>query len=62
MGDLRRDSAGSRPRALTHLAYNTIGRVRAESDVRDNDGRRGSAAPSDHLLSVVMDYVDAADP
>jgi len=60
VGNLRRDSAGSCPRALTHLAYNTMGRVQPESGVRDNDGWRGSAVPSDHLLSVVMDHVDVA--
>ncbi len=42
MGNLRRDSAGSLPRAFANLAYNTIGRVLPESGVRDNDGRRSS--------------------
>ena len=60
MGTLRRDSDGSHPRAFTHLSYNTMCRVRPESGMRDNDGWRGSAEPSDYLLSVAMGHVDVA--
>ena len=52
VGNLRRDSAGFRPRALTHLEYNTIGRVRPGSGVRDNDGRRDSAV---YRLTIVAE-------